>query len=858
MKRKGGINLLKKAQKKDERKEEYLKAVSREDKFLKSQKGSDVEGKKNFHNYQEFQKNPSEHLINLYKKALGREYEKLEAVDPKNKEEIEMHLGNLELFSRKIALFKEFGQEAENEFKKEFLEEGSYEENTLELELSVNKKFLDRKFAKSVKSKFAKVIRPLKYTALALMFSSQVLIGSGQEKNQEKGREDLPDKNKLEDTRTIKGTETTHSSGKNYHLTLDDRFTKENKEGERSSNIIGGIIAPVSLELSTDKTTDGRIETRIPFTYAKDFKTTDFTNKEDSQKMEKYLREKMQEEFANKLFRVGETKGVYRANHKGEKNLLEKKSSKSKINSIRITGYASPEAGTDKSVVPGNKESQNEKLAEIRAEAVKKIVEKILNENEVDLSVLEKVKFEEVQFLDNEWSSLVNLADSLEIKGLNPESKIIELVSRYNGGEFNDNKEVKKIMDEIVGSKREVVIEVDYENNEKTQVVVPIPLILLLLIPILRKRPTPTPDSRPRPMPEPELKPDQKLRPEPELKPDQKLRPEPALEPEPITRDPRQIFSEKDINKEDVSAGEFNYYESYEKAENGIHAQDIYNIKKHFLERELYEYLDDEFSIENGLDYRKLIDSLYSSHDRYNTEKELEIEISRRLLDMWQDYDRNIRKNAGIEIDKETTLDYRHDSKKILWAKVAASEILKLVRGHDNSNDLFKRIEEIVQKNKEDNEEMEKNNEEAEGKELEENKISREEYDWIYDDLKMLNGKIQSSDGIIALSKESFKSQYGQKRYEELSHISEEAEKPILFNKHELQIIGDEMEGVLSRSVIEKEKTELEKAQEEEKDIFAEFRKFTESHPTERVPIEMEERYRRAEERLRRAQEEAN
>lgn len=87
------------------------------------------------------------------------------------------------------------------------------------------------------------------------------------------------------------------------------------------------------------------------------------------------------------------------------------------------------------------------------------------------------------------------------------------------------------------------------------------------------------------------------------------------------------------------------------------------------------------------------------------------------------------------------------------------------------------------------------------------NEISQEEYDGMYDDLKMLNKRIQDSKGIITLSKSDFKSLYGQKRYMDLKSIL--AGIPVEFNKTELQTIGDELEGLLSKSkIISKEELE--------------------------------------------------
>ncbi len=78
------------------------------------------------------------------------------------------------------------------------------------------------------------------------------------------------------------------------------------------------------------------------------------------------------------------------------------------------------------------------------------------------------------------------------------------------------------------------------------------------------------------------------------------------------------------------------------------------------------------------------------------------------------------------------------------------------------------------------------------------NEISKEEYDGMYDDLKMINRKVQSNEGIVTLEESDFKSAYSKKRYNDLKHIQEG--KNITWNKEELQNIGNELEGLLSNS----------------------------------------------------------
>lgn len=664
---------------KNKRKDEYFSEVTRRDRFLSSQKWADIEGTKNYGNYEEFNKNPSEHLINLYKKDLEKEYEILKKGEIDN-DDLEMHLRNVEMLSRKMALFQEFGKKAEVEMLQDASKEELGENKIVNTFRSfTNKQFLDRNFG-SLNSNFARKIRPIKYAALALMFSLSPIVNQSQNKGEVKSL----DKNKLEDTRTSNIEKTIGTTDRTYDLGADFRFTTENENGEKESNILGGIIAPIALELDVNKTVQGKAEANIPLTYARDFKTTELANKEDSLKMAKYFEEQIREVVANTLIRIGETKGVYSANHEGENNLLKEAFSKLKITSINITGYASPEASTAKSVIPGNKEEENAKLSEKRAEIVKGVVEKILTENKVDSSVLDSINFEEVQFSDSEWENLIGLAGSLGIKGSAPEDQILELVSKYNAGEYNDNARVKKIMDDVVGSKRGATIEIEYETNKKTQIVVPIPLLLLLLLSKRIRR-----GIKPLEWKRNGSESDEEIKEEDGKKEDGVIKPKPKT--------PREIFSEKNIDEENVSKEEFNYYKLYETADKEINYQDQYLIRKYFLEGELSMYIDDEVSLKHGLDYRNLIDYISSVRDRYNTEEELKVEIARALLGMWEQYDRSIRKEAGIDINEKTTLDYRHDEKKILWAKIAAPEILRLARKYNDPKDLLVEIQKITQ-----------------------------------------------------------------------------------------------------------------------------------------------------------------
>jgi hypothetical protein len=76
--------------------------------------------------------------------------------------------------------------------------------------------------------------------------------------------------------------------------------------------------------------------------------------------------------------------------------------------------------------------------------------------------------------------------------------------------------------------------------------------------------------------------------------------------------------------------------------------------------------------------------------------------------------------------------------------------------------------------------------------------VSEEEYKAMKDDLILINTMIQSHEGILNLEKDQLQSDYAKERYDDLKHIPDGV--PARWNKYELQIIGDELEAMLSGS----------------------------------------------------------
>ena len=466
----------------------YKSEIEKRGNFLSSQKGSNIEGTKRFDIYEKFKEDPSKHLIDLYTKDLEKERDFLkdlekegEFIDNTPDSDTAMHLRNIKMLERKIALFKKFGKEAEADMLANGTEESLKEENIENTFKSfASKQILDDKF-RFLSLNFTARIKPIKYYALAVMFSTlPVLSQSSQNSN-------TKEKHSLEDTRTMKTTNEKLSDSKTTHWNMHIDDTMVNKEEEEVLNP-NFILTPVSLEYSVDESTMKKATMEVPLTYAQDFKTTDFTNKDDALQIQQHLQDELRKDFANKLQRILQTKGAYKANREGGNDLLKNEYSKNKITSIKITGYSSPEGSTPESVIPGNEEKENKELAKGRGEMGQDVIKNVLEENEIDLSVLDSVRSEEVQFSDVEMESLTNLADSLGISGREQEDKIYNLISKYNDGQYNDNEQVKKVMDEVVGSKRGVTIEIEYESTEKKQVTVAIPNFLLLLALFLKKK----------------------------------------------------------------------------------------------------------------------------------------------------------------------------------------------------------------------------------------------------------------------------------------------------------------------------------------------------------------------------------
>lgn len=156
-----------------------------------------------------------------------------------------------------------------------------------------------------------------------------------------------------------------------------------------------------------------------------------------------------------------------------------------------VGGYSSPEAAKywDASLIPWNKEAENINLAKnIRGDDAKSRVLRAFNEimkkhpdlaSNIDTTSVQIV-WDELQLQNmQEYKELASMAVRLWYPS------IVEMLADYNIGKIKNKSDVTRI-DELIGSKRKIMIAFTLIGKEKTVIVFPIFLPILLLIPFVR------------------------------------------------------------------------------------------------------------------------------------------------------------------------------------------------------------------------------------------------------------------------------------------------------------------------------------------------------------------------------------
>jgi len=420
------------------------------------------------------------------------------------------------------------------------------------------------------------------------------------------------------------------------------------------------MVVPAQLNLEREKFIEENIEMYIPYRWVRHFNEAKAMNEEERQAVIEFIKRELRKEIAQYVYYVTPTqwsRDAYTNHHENVPDF-----SSFHIQSITIKGFASPEGEGVASIL--GKEEKNTHLGAMRAENMEPLIREALIELGLDPSTIE-VSGEEASFSDIELTQLSVLAThrNYGVKNNTNENvpnlqEIYELIRVYNREKTKLSPEEIVILDTIVGSKRNVLVEVDIEGVEKKVVVVPLPWLLLL--PLLQ------------------------------LIPKGKEEEKKSDTDEPLETAPRQIFSEKTEHEENLEKENPNFYDrirAFQKDENFSYEK-RQTIEDLVLTDEIGRYYDDEESSRFGLDYREIVrDSerlINKNMPKYNWEEEITEKITENLLDSWQQYDRNVRRGIktvdGQPLPVETNLEYRHDISKIAWAFSGAQHIIDLIK----------------------------------------------------------------------------------------------------------------------------------------------------------------------------------
>lgn len=437
----------------------------------------------------------------------------------------------------------------------------------------------------------------------------------------------------------------------------DFTFIEKGEDGEMRFNP-WSILSPVQLDVAWKRLQKGTDTVTIPYEYARAFDTAKPLNPEDYAKAEAYLRQQLERIFAERLIAFDMSERVYRRDHAPESL------SQMKIQSIKFLGAASPEAEKygPSSIEPGHVEPENLELAEMRAMVGRDITIKQLSDMGVDKEALDKaltnmsVESQELQFSAEELRELATLA--VEYKGVDEVEKIDALISAYNKGQIKDAA-ITQRLDEIVAKKRMVQVEIVYENDAKSVLIIPLPLLLLLGL-LWPPRRGGFIDIPPRgrtlpPQGEAPVPPEGVV-----LGPDDTER---------ITEDGREILG---IPGSEIPTD----LAEREKMQDATLVNDI------------YMFFDRPETVARGLDYRAIADDFFNHYDQLTNEQDREAYLTAKILAAWRLHDLGARREAGISSEAlEEGLDYAHQPKQIQWARIHARELIQLVELRRQNND---------------------------------------------------------------------------------------------------------------------------------------------------------------------------
>ncbi|MFA5871749.1 MAG: hypothetical protein WC858_03410 [Parcubacteria group bacterium] len=397
---------------------------------------------------------------------------------------------------------------------------------------------------------------------------------------------------------------------------------------------IWSLVAILQTEFSYLEKKDGKMTFQIPFEYARlfagDGKAGKPMNPDHFPAMERYIDRDLKKKFAEILYGWDWNKKVYN-------NSREKAPEGLEIKSIEITGTASPEGSSPESIKPGKIDRENLDLALMRGRTALFLSKEWLARSGVDLKKIEeaasRIKAKEIQFSKIELFELKTLA--AEMPGSDDMEKIYNLIKRYNEESVEDRSS-KRLLEEMLLSKRMVEITIHYEGSRSRRVLIPIPLLPIIIsisIPwLIRKRETRK----------------------------------------------RVLSIAPTVKNTDLPP------------ENSAEYQDI---RERTIIDDLGTFFDAKDTVRRGLDYRKITDDVQRRYDYFTNDGARLQYLTNEILKAWRIHDKKCRQEAGLaSADLESGLDYESQPYQIKWAKMHAVVLLELIEENRGNKDDYRNI----------------------------------------------------------------------------------------------------------------------------------------------------------------------
>ena len=546
---------------------------------------------------------------------------------------------------------------------------------------------------------------------------------------------------------------------------LEHRFFQE-ENGEKTFNP-WSFIAPIQVDVNVKKNTSEKVELSYDYELAKKVSDINRKDPDQRSKAESVFFQQASKRFLDAVHYIGfgkTTEKVESYHHGYQKE--GKSYSNLKIKKILVVGTSSPELNTKESLIPGNTEKMNSQRGDNRGKDVYNMLGSFLSEEDmkkVELSETEiqfsNAEYTELHILAGKEGFLANGIDNL--------TGMFEMIKAYNRGEIKNKETLESLHRIIDTKRTvQIIVEYEGQESEKVVIPIPLLLFLIPLIARkdwMKRREanfsegflgTENDSSESKAETEAKASAEANAKAETETEAKAKASAESNAKAETETEAEAKASAESNAKAETETEAEAKasaeakaeaktkresettkkenktetkeriqkenpdkeYYEDIDKKFYHLYheAEKIEKIDKEFLNKinrdvfmtRIFSYMNNE-TRSQGLDYLSIINkmrNILNSIPKYLdiNEDQIKAKITEIILKQWQEYDNEALKDY-YETTGETKINYKYNTKIIVWAKQAAEHILNLAKTKDNKEmesnllNIFNKFEELQQ-----------------------------------------------------------------------------------------------------------------------------------------------------------------